>query len=1735
MKKLLLFAILILLGGITIVSAQTSTVTFETSSGGSTSFIDNGYTFNIVSQAGTFRIQSNYPNTGWSGTAIDNVYIDNTGTTNINAPSFSVKSSSGFTVSKFWVFLSNTALNQTNSSGTLIITGKLGGVTQFTTTKSSGFNTTFNATTGTTGVNNGFTLIDLANINGQNNSNTIIDEIQLQSTGGYLYMCLDAFTWSKAVIPITPDANGVLYVKEGSTGSGSSWGSAVGELADALKAAKTNTAIKEIWVAAGTYKPMYSPRDGANFADEGRDNTFLMVNNVKLYGGFPTIGNPGLNNRNPDANKTILSGDIDNNDVLTNGISTTINGNNAYHIMIAMGNVGTAELNGFTLTGGQANGTGNIVLGNSIFSNDTGGGMYNVSSNPIIANVTLGGNTAVNAGGGMYNVSSNPILTNVIVSGNTTSSAGGGICNISSSPRLTNVNLVGNKANLGGGMFNNGSNPSLTNVTLAGNTAANSGGGMYNNGFSSPSLTNVIVSGNTAVSSGGGMFNNGSPSLTNVTLAGNTASNGGGMYNFNASKPKINNSIIYGNNTGVVNASASTDVPVYANSMVQGNPIGTNMQSFSGLASEVFVDPRSPGLSTAGDYTLRNGSPAQNKGNNTLYTTAGGNLATDKDLAGNNRLFDTTIDLGPYENQTIPIIPDVNGVLYVKKGSTGIGNSWSNAIGELADALKAAKNNTNIKQIWVAGGTYKPMYSPEDGVNFGTDKGRDNAFLLVKDVKVYGGFAGTETALAQRDVSIIANKSILSGDFNGDDVVTGSGATLNFAGNGENAHHVALSVGEVGVAELNGFVVSGGNGSGNSIIVNTFSIQKGYGAGMNITASSPMVTNCIFQYNHVQTGRGGAIYIDTSNGATTAAPIISKSQFLNNRSTNFPGQGWGGEGAGAMYNVNSNPTITDCSFTGNLVTGSRVGGAIVNSSSEAQFNNVTISNNASQGTSGGGGGLANLGNKTVMLNNVIFTGNSADANGGAIFNSNGAVSVLNNVLISGNAANNGAALYNSNSSPILTNVTISGNQANVNGVIYNTNTSLPQLQNTVVFGNSAGVVNNSGTTDVPVYRNSLIQDAIGAGLITFNGTAADLFVAPLSPALSIGGDYRPKAGGAIINAGDQTLFVGLNATTKDLDGNARLIGSNIDLGAYESSIQPQTITAANLSKTYGDADFEPGATASSGLTVSYVSTDNNIAEAYQDASDGNKWKLKIKKAGTVNITASQAGGNGYSAAPDKVFALVIQPKALTITATGNNKIYDATVNATVNLSSNALAGDVVTLAYTSATFGDRNVGNNKTIVVNDIALSGTDAGNYTFNATASTTANITPFALTVSATGNNKVYNGNAGATVNLTHNAFAGDAITIAYAVASFDNKNVGSGKTVSVSGISISGADAGNYTFNATASTTAAITPASLSIVAQAKAKNYGEADPALTYLATGLIGTDAITGALTRTNGENVNTYPITQGTLTAGTNYALTFTGANLSINRATLTVTAINASRCFGQTNPNFGLSYNGFKFTDNENSLTSKPQATTAANANSEAGNYVINVTGGASDNYTLVYAPGTLRVNALPSVSIVPSKAGAIGKGLSMQLVASGGNTYSWANAQGIISGQNNATLTIRPTSNTTYTVTVTNANGCSTTTSYMVTVVDDLSILKATNILSPNGDGVNDLWKVDNIDMYPQAMVRIFDKAGRVVYTKKGYENNWDGTYNGQPLAESTYYYIIDLGAGKILRGYITLVRDR
>ncbi|MFC3160619.1 Por secretion system C-terminal sorting domain-containing protein [Chryseobacterium arachidis] len=182
-------------------NAQTSTELFETESVGSTTFTDNGVIFNIISSVATYDI-FNFAGGGWSGTAPDNRFIDNTGTATSQYAnsSLTIKTTSNlFKVNRFWVYLTD-RLSSLAAPGTLTVTGKLSGVTKFTQIKTTGFTTSLSVT-------NGFTLIDLTNLNGQNYSNIVIDELVLTIGGDFRYMVFDAFTWVK-------DSNLVLAANE---------------------------------------------------------------------------------------------------------------------------------------------------------------------------------------------------------------------------------------------------------------------------------------------------------------------------------------------------------------------------------------------------------------------------------------------------------------------------------------------------------------------------------------------------------------------------------------------------------------------------------------------------------------------------------------------------------------------------------------------------------------------------------------------------------------------------------------------------------------------------------------------------------------------------------------------------------------------------------------------------------------------------------------------------------------------------------------------------------------------------------------------------------------------------------------------------------------------------------------------------------------------------------------------------------------------------------------------------------------------------------------------------------------------------------------------------------------------------------------------------------------------------------------------------------------------------------
>ncbi|RQO70311.1 hypothetical protein DBR43_20025 [Pedobacter sp. KBW06] len=174
-----------------------------------------------------------------------------------------------------------------------------------------------------------------------------------------------------------------------------------------------------------------------------------------------------------------------------------------------------------------------------------------------------------------------------------------------------------------------------------------------------------------------------------------------------------------------------------------------------------------------------------------------------------------------------------------------------------------------------------------------------------------------------------------------------------------------------------------------------------------------------------------------------------------------------------------------------------------------------------------------------------------------------------------------------------------------------------------------------------------------------------------------------------------------------------------------------------------------------------------------------------------------------------------------------------------------------------------------------------------------------------------------------------------------------------------------------------------------------------------------------------------------------------------------------------------------------------------------------------------------TITVNALPTIQIFSGKGTSISKGDLIQLTATGGTQYSWTGNE-LISGQNSATVSIRPKQSSNYKVTVTNASGCSSEQSIQISVADDYK-LEAGTLITPNGDGINDKFVIKNIDYYPKNTLRIFDQSGRVLFMRQSYANDWDGTVNGSPLLEGTYYYILDMGAGLgNFKGYINIIRD-
>lgn len=464
--------------------------------------------------------------------------------------------------------------------------------------------------------------------------------------------------------------------------------------------------------------------------------------------------------------------------------------------------------------------------------------------------------------------------------------------------------------------------------------------------------------------------------------------------------------------------------------------------------------------------------------------------------------------------------------------------------------------------------------------------------------------------------------------------------------------------------------------------------------------------------------------------------------------------------------------------------------------------------------------------------------------------------------------------------------------------------------------------------------------------------------------------------------------------------------------AVESSLQgsvskiSQTITFTALAdKTYGDASFALSATASSNLGVTYTSSNTSVAIV-----SGNT--VSIVGAGQTTITASQAGDASYTAATNATQLLTVNKAVLTATAEDKSKIYgEANPSFTITYSGFVNGDDktVITTEPTASTIADASTG----VGTYDIDLAGGTAGNYSFNLTSGTLT-IGKATLTAAADDKSKTY-GEVNPAFTISYSGFInGDdktAITTEPTASTVANAST----VVGAYDIDLVGGAADNYSFSLT-SGTLTISKAVLSASADDKSKTYGEANPTFTISYTGFVNDDDARAITTEPSASTVADATTGVGTYDidlaggAADNYNFSLNSGTLTIGKATLTATAEDKSKTYGEDNPNFTISYMGFVNGDDKTAITMEPTASTVADATTRVGTYDIDLTGGVADNYSFSLTSGTLTIGKATLTATAEDKSKVYGE-------ANPALTISYS---GFVNGDNESDIT-EPTASVT------------------------------------------------------------------------------------------------------------------
>jgi len=669
----------------------------------------------------------------------------------------------------------------------------------------------------------------------------------------------------------------------------------------------------EVWVAKGSYYPDRSDRN----------ISFELKEDVVVYGGF-SGAETSIDQRDYRKNLTVLSGNIGSGDKTRNTITIIKGANNAI-------------LDGFTVCDAYSAGQATMhLVPSDITKNDmpVGGGMRNFKVAPIVRNCIFQNNYSPK-GGAVYNVQDASAVQ----------------------AQFVNVSFIDNTAQMRGGAVSNdlGAMPSFINCRFTGNRCEDKGGALYNDFAASPLFFNCLFQSNSAISAGAiGNDGGSAPLLVNVTITGNRADIGMGddLYQGTGAQnnPVLINSVvddIYNWHENVV-ATLNCKAPLDKTIMLEKFIAISNLKD--GLEADDLH--QSPQTKEGYQEDLDGAILLENqliKKLITFYIKNGG-----------------AVDYRDAYSR--PSLASDENIVYVAPDSGSAkqdGSSWGEAYTDLQSAIdKAALNKASV---WIKAGTYAPSQKSSEIA----------AFILYDDVKLYGGFDGSEKSPDDRDINknpTILSAKTLDGAYRFPHVLYGADNTV--------LDGLTLRDGKA-----DGFTY---NGKGGGLLA--YHAGETYKPLKNDPAVgfSMRIANCRFVDN--QALEGGAIY-----AFSKAKLAISDTRFENNSAV---------YGGAIMDREGNTITCDRCSFVANQA--SVDGGAVYEDyGSHASYTETHFENNRA-GHEGGAvfaiSRASQLEATMVSIEKCTFNGNDAPT-GASISNTDTSSVTIKNSTFDNNLAN----------------------------------------------------------------------------------------------------------------------------------------------------------------------------------------------------------------------------------------------------------------------------------------------------------------------------------------------------------------------------------------------------------------------------------------------------------------------------------------------------------------------------------------------------------------------------------------------------------------------------------------------------------------------------------------------------------------------------------------------------------